>query len=659
MNQYISTSEEEVKEYLQRYPYLYIIVALVGFIFLLRLSYLQLIKGDELRYFSEKNLLKLEKIQAPRGRILDRNGVVLVDNLPGFEVLIIPQFATQLEKTADAISPILDITATNILKMVKKGRVQNGIYRPVRIKDNLSRDEVARLELLRLDHPGLKINMFIKRSYPYTETGAQLYGYVGEISKRLLPTLNKNRPEDKKFRQGDIIGKGGLESSFDEDLRGTDGMDFVQVDAFGRYANFRDSSILQSFQQRQESIAGRNLVLTIDADIQKAAYESMISNQRIGAVVALDPNNGEVLAWVNGPSFDPNEFATGVSQKVWSKLTNDPYKPLRNKVVQDHVPPGSTFKAITAIAALEEKVVNTNTTIHCPGKIKFGRKVYHCHLKHGHGAVNIFQALEQSCDVFFYRVSMQLGIDKIAKYAKALGMGKKTGIDIIGEIPGLVPTTQWKEDRIGEAWQPGENLSNSIGQGFLLATPLQMATVYAGLANNGLIYKPHLVKEILDSDNKKLWQAKFEVLKDNSKDEEAKISRATFDVINKGLWMVSNGDRGTAKWLKVPGIEMAGKTGTVQLFSLNADQVFARCDARPMKQRHHGWFVTYAPAAAPKIVVAVLAEHACSGSGGAGPIARDTVHAFMKKYYPDSLLQTKKPASLPAAAAVPGANSEE
>jgi penicillin-binding protein 2 len=314
------------------------------------------------------------------------------------------------------------------------------------------------------------------------------------------------------------------------------------------------------------------------------------------------------------------------------------------KVIQDHYAPGSTFKAITALAGLQEKQITKNTTVFCPGFFKFGRRTYHCHQKYGHGSVNVVQALERSCDVFFYKLGLSLGIDKMAEYARALGLGTRTGINLVNEVPGLVPTTEWKKKTFGEDWQPGENLSNAIGQGFFLTTALQIAQAFSSFANLGPVYQPHFVKKILDIDGKVLKEIKPELKFDpvtGMNTENLKIDPANYKIIKEGLWMVGNGPQGTARWLKVPGIEMSGKTGTVQLFTLTADQVFADCKSRPIKQRHHGWYVTYAPSNDPEIVVAVLAEHACSGSGGAGPIARDIVKAYMEKYHPEKLAVTK------------------
>ncbi|MAF91119.1 MAG: penicillin-binding protein 2 [Bdellovibrionaceae bacterium] len=643
MSYQLQTPEEEVKEYSSSYTLLYASVVLTFAILGVRLWYLQIYEGNEHRYISERNLVKKSTIYAPRGRILDREGRILVDNQAGFEAIITPQYAAKLEDTAKAIAPILNLQAARIVKKVKKEARQNGKYRPVRIKENLSRDEVTRLSRLQLDHPGLDINMFIKRTYPFHENGAQFLGYVGEISERELPVLNKERSRSDKFHQGDIIGKTGLELNFDDKLRGEDGLKFIQVDAFGRETRLNTSGLFSAFKEKIEAKAGKHLGLTIDADIQEAAYQAFNLNDKIGAAVALDPNNGEVLAWVNAPSFDPNNFTTGISSKLWKSLMNDPFKPLRNKVIQDHNPPGSTFKAVVALAALNEGVITDKTTHNCNGKFRLGRKTYHCHLRYGHGKVDIYTALERSCNVFFYKIANQLGMDKIAKYARALGAGSKTGIDLSREIPGLIPDTDWKQKQFREAWQPGETLSNAIGQGYVLFTPLQLATVFSSIAKNGKVFRPHLVKKVLNSKDEIIQEMEPEVLKDHSPKTggDFKISKKAFSIVQKGLFLVNNGERGTAKWWKIPGVEIAGKTGTAQLFNLSSDQVFAKCEERPIKMRHHGWYVGFAPAEDPKIVVAVLAEHACHGSTGGAPVARDIIRAYMKKYYPEKLKSKK------------------
>lgn len=653
MADYLS-NPEEAKEYSHRYKMLHMIIALLTLIYFIRLWYLQIYKGSEFRFFSDRNRIKIEKVPAPRGMILDREGRILVDNEPGFDVFLTPQYITDLTKYSEVIGDVIKANPPTIVAKVKSEKRKSGDFRPVLIKENLSRDEVIRLERLRIDYPGLDVNMSIRRSYTLKDNGAQLFGYVGEISKEELPRVNKNRAPSEYFEQGDLIGKSGIELSLDHDLRGQIGQSFVQVDAHGRkIESLSVPQVIGSLDISKDYEPGQTIMLTIDKDIQEAAYKAFNGNQKIGGVVVLNPKNGEVLAWINSPSFDPSEFSKGISSKVWSTLVNDPFKPLRNKVIQDHQPPGSTLKAVVALAALQEKVINTNSTTFCPGFYQFGRRTYHCHLKQGHGWVNVVQALEQSCDIFFYKLGMQLGIDTIAKYAKALGLGAKTGIALDNETAGLVPTTEWKKNTLGEEWQPGENLSNAIGQGFFLTTPLQLALVFSGIANDGPVYQPHIVSKMLDVDGKLLREITPELKFDPTVSGSVHIDKANYDIVKRGLYNVANGARGTAKWLKVPGVELAGKTGTVQLFSLSADEVFKKCQSRPLNQRHHGWFASYAPADDPQVVVVVLAEHSCSGSGGAGPVARDILDAYSKKYLKERVeryLAAHKKNGTPAAA---------
>jgi penicillin-binding protein 2 len=644
MNEYLN-DPEEAKEFLPRYKYIYILIGATFVIFILRLWFLQVFQGEELRLFSEKNRFKIKKIQAPRGMIIDREGGILVDNFPGFDVTITPQYALQLEKTAKEVGDILKIPSPKIVQLVNSEKRKNGPFKPVLIKTNLNRDEVARLDRQRINHPGLDISMSIQRTYLMKDTGAQMYGYVGEISKEELPRLNKNKAPDEQFEQGDIVGKNGLEIVYDKELRGESGQDFIQVDARGREIKALGvPEFIGQVSLSKEPVPGHTLMLSIDRYVQQAAYNSFIANNRIGAAVAMNPKTGEILAWVNAPSFDPTEFSKGISSKMWADLVNHPFKPLRNKAIQDHYPPGSTFKAITALAALSEKIITKDTTVFCPGFYKFGRRIYHCHSKSGHGNVNVTQALEQSCDVFFYKMGLSLGIDNIAKYAKALGFGRKTGINLVNEVPGLMPSSEWKKKTFGEEWQPGENLSNAIGQGFILTTAMQIVQAFSSFANMGPVYQPHFVKKILDIDGKVLKEVQPELKFDpvaGLNTDGIQVTKENYELVRKGLWLVGNGAHGTARGVKVPGVEISGKTGTVQLFSLSQDQVFADCKARPIMQRHHGWFVGYAPSEAPDLVVAVLAEHACSGSGGAGPIARDIFRAYIEKYHPEKLLASK------------------
>lgn len=637
MSEYVS-NPEEAKEYVPRYRLLYSMIAITFVLFAMRLWYLQIISGNELREFSEKNRIKQNKISSPRGLMLDRNGKVLVENLPGFEAILSPQYIENLELMASIVGPILDIEPDKIVQKVQKSRKQNGAFSQVRLKENLSREEVFRLKRIRLDTPGLEIRESIVRFYPLKEDGAQVFGYVAEISKRQIPLMNELYKNVFTFEQGDIIGKSGLEETLERDIRGTDGLSFIQVDAHGRETSTQTPNIYGEQIRDQEPVHGNNAVLTIDRDVQEAAFKSMLDNQRIGAAFAMK-SNGEVLAWVSTPSFNPNDFSTGFSSSTWSRLVNDPFKPLRNKVIQDYKSPGSTFKPFVAVAALSEKVVTPTTLIAAPGVFMFGRRPYHDSNRNGYGSITIYEAIERSSNVFFFKMGIALGVDKMFAYINPLGIGQKTGVELAREVAGTMPNSEWKKATVGEEWQPGENLVTAIGQGFVEATPIQMAVAYNAIGTEGKVVKPFIIRKIIDQEGKVLKENFPQVVRDLTETQNTgiKVSQETFKVVKEGMRRVANGDRGTARFWKVPGVPMAGKTGTAQVIGFSADQIYASCTARPIHMRHHGWFVAWAPAENPEITVAVLAEHSCHGNTGAAPIVRDIVQAYFQKYHPEMI----------------------
>lgn len=642
MSDFLSTPEEEAKEFAPRYKVLYIGILCCCFLIFARLWYLQIIQGSELRQFSEKNRVKETKLPAPRGLILDRENRVLVDNLPGFEATISPQYATKLDETAESVGSIIGVPGPRLASDVRKSRLRDGPFRPVKVKENVTLDEVFRLKLLRWEHPGLSINEAIIRFYPLGDNGAQLFGYVGEISKEQIPKYNAKVKGQVEFDQGDVIGKSGLEEIWDLNIRGNDGVSYVEVDARGREAPSDNPSYFGF--KAQPANPGNNLVLTIDKDIQEAAYQAMNRQDpigpRIGGLVVMK-SNGEILAWVSTPSFDPNKFSTVIPPQVWSGLINDPFRPLRNKVIQDHYSPGSTFKPIVALAALNEKVLTPTQLIASPSELQFGRRVYHESHKKNNGFINVIKAIEVSSNVFFYKMGISLGVDRIAKYAKLLGLGAKTQINIGNEVSGLIPTSEWKLKTIGEEWQPGENLSQAIGQGYVLVTPLQMAVAYNAIGLEGQVVKPFLVKKVIDQNNKVIQEFDPEVVRDATEpnDMGVTIDKALFKPVKDGMKRVVEGDGGTARAIRIKGIEIAGKTGTTQVRSFSAEEVYKRCDLLPFTQRHHGWFVAFAPAEKPELTIAVLTQHTCSGARGGAPVVHDVMRAYFKKYRPDLAAQ--------------------
>lgn len=642
MADYVNNPDES-KEYWGRYKYFYFFISMTFVTFAIRLWYLQIISGNELRDFSEKNRIKQMKIPAPRGLILDRQGKVLVQNLPGFEVVLSPQYISNLEELAGHVGPIVGLEPEKIITRVQRSRRVNGPFAMIKLKENLSREEVFRLKRIHLETPGLEIRETILRHYPLEKNGAQLFGYVSEISKKQLPLLNDLYKGILKFEQGDIIGKSGIEENLEKDIRGTDGVSFIQVDAHGRETSLKNPNILGEKISDQDATHGNNAVLTIDRDVQEAAYKSFKKLDRIGALVAMK-SDGQVLAWLSEPAFDPNEFAATISPQTWNQLINDPFKPMRNKVIQDHHSPGSTFKPFVALAALEEKKITETQIIYAPGVFYFGKRPYHDHQKGGHGYINIYDALERSSNVFFYQLGIKLGIDKMYDYISLLGIGQKTGIELAREVPGNMPNAAWKKQYRGEEWQEGENLSTAIGQGFVNTTLMQMTLAYNTIGLKGKVYKPYVIQKIVDQEGKVLKENFPQMVRDLQQVQPngVKISEHTFDIVREGMRRVANGDRGTARFWKIPGVQMAGKTGTAQVMGFSADQIYANCMSRPIHMRHHGWFLAFAPADNPEITVGVLAEHSCHGNTGAAPIVRDVIQAYFEKYHPEMIAEGMK-----------------
>ena len=598
------------------------IIVLAFVLILARLWYLQIYQGDKFFRFSEENRLRKEVIKAPRGMIFSRNNQLLIHNIPRFDAIITPQYLKNKKVTLQRLSKILEMSVDQINAVLKKNLGQ-ARYRPVTIKKNISLREVSIIETENNKMPGVSVETFISREYRDKEVGAHLLGYISEINKKQLPKYRKRDSFDYKL--GDFIGQAGIEEKFDLQLRGDDGFEFVEVDARGRRRRYLQNNALFSAIENKRSKPGNNIRLTIDRDMQLQAFKSL--EGKVGSAVAVDVKTGEVLTMVSRPSFDPSQFSKGLTREYWLSLVNNDRNPLRDRTIQEHYAPGSTFKTITAIAALEEKILTPEQELKCGGTFRLGRRVYHDWKKNGHGMTDVYKAIRRSVDVYFYNIATQLDIDTLAKYAKLYGLGSKTGISLSRETSGLIPTREWKKKRTGEDWQLGETLSCVIGQSYVLATPLQLALAYAAIANNGKLLKPYLIKEIFSNSGEILESSKPEVVK------EIKISQKNLDAVKKGLYQVANHPRGTAWWYRGRGIQMAGKTGTAQVRSMNKKELFSRCEDMPYKDRHHGIFVGYAPADDPKIAVAAVVEHGCHGSSAAAPVVRDVVTTYMSKYH--------------------------
>ncbi|MCF8125308.1 MAG: penicillin-binding protein 2 [Desulfotignum sp.] len=579
---------------------------LTVFVFLfLRLVYLQLIKGEEFRRLSETNCVRLKSIKPSRGLIYDRHNTLLVDNRPAFDLVIVLEDAAPVPDTVSFLSLLIHESYADLMDNIQKAG-DAAFYKPITLKKDISRDQLAIVEAHKFDLPGIHIETEPTRHYIYPGTASHLLGYLGQINKRELET--EKYPHVKS---GDNIGRYGVEKTFEPFLQGRRGGRQVEVDVNGRVVK-----VLKTV----EPLPGNDLYLTLDLSLQQMA-EDLIKDHD-GAVVALDPSNGDVLVMASNPGFNQNDFIGGISSDKWRALMENPGHPMTNKAIQAEYPPASTYKTLTAIAALEEKVIGGDTTTFCPGFYVFRGRRYHCWSRHGHGKLSVVDALAQSCDVFFYQTGEKTGVDALAQYANGCGLGRPTGIALAHERHGLIPTSVWKRQRFNEPWHPGETLSISIGQGFNLVTPLQMAVFTAAIANGGTLYRPRIIKTIQDDRGRVIKKIDPEIT------GGIPAGAKTLELVKKGLVKVIQGDRGTARSLRIKGIEMAGKTGTAQVFSRKTGEKFDN-EKLERKLQDHAWFVCYAPAQNPVIAISVIIEHGEHGSSAAAPVAGALVRKYL------------------------------
>jgi len=615
--------DDLVKAHKQRADVIGNIILTCFSLLLARLWFLQIYKGEEFYKYSLENRLRKEVLEASRGLMFSRDNEILVYNVPRFDVIVTPQYLKNKIETIEKLSDILDMPVASIEAILKKNRSQAS-YRPVTIKKNISRQEVAIIETENAKIPGISVTTVISREYTDGSTGAHLLGYISEISQQQLPQLKKRDNFD--YRLGDTIGQSGLEEKLDLELRGEDGYEFMEVDARGRKRRVINSELFTGIEMKSAQ-AGNNVRLTIDRDVQMAAVKGL--EGKVGAAVAISTETGEILAMVSTPAFHPSLFSLGLTRDFWNSLVTDPDKPLLDRAIQSHYSPGSTFKTITLIAALESGVIDENFEVNCNGKFPMGSRPFHCWKKHGHGRVGVHKSIVESCDVFFYKIATKLDIDVLAKYSKLLGFGSKSEIFLPREISGLIPSKEWKKKRFGSEWHMGETLSCVIGQSYVNVTPLQLAMSYAAIANGGHLFRPYVYKEVFSNDGQIKKKTNPELIR------ETGISQKTLDIVRKALNGAVNEPHGTAFAQKGHGIHMAGKTGTSQVVSFSADKIFNRCEDKEYQFRHHGLFAGFAPYENPKIAVAVIVEHGCHGSSAAGPVAREMITSYMKKYQPE------------------------
>ncbi len=605
MDKYLKTADTDW--YKQRITGV-IVCALAAFVVLLiRLIVLQVIMGDEYRHLSLNNSIRLQSIDPPRGRLYDRNGDLLVDNRPSFDVNITLKDAAPLDPTLDKLALHLKTPADTLLSQIKQTRGVSA-YSPLLLQQDVGRDTLASIEVNKFDLPGVSVNVNLRRHYIRERQAAHLIGYLSEISPAELKS--GSYPD---CRSGDLIGKFGAEKVYENSLRGKRGGRQVEVNANGLVVR-----ILKTVAAEP----GHNVYLTIDQNLQHRA-EALLEGV-VGAAVAVEPATGKILTLASSPAFDQNSFVGGITREQWKSLISNPFRPMSNRAIQGEYPPGSTYKIITALAGLQEGVIDDKTVLHCPGHYRFGNRIYRCWKRGGHGKVDIIKAVEESCDVFFYQVGQRLGVDRLAWYAKAFGLGSPTGVHLDHEAHGLIPTAAWKKRRTGVPWQKGETLSIAIGQGFNLATPIQMAVLAAAVANGGHRYRPLILDNIKLVDGQSLQKNEPKLI------GKLPVSPAHLELVKLGLWKVVNGENGTARGSRLADIDISGKTGTSQVISRKQDESMAEEDL-PVHLRSHAWFVAYAPSEKPTIAVAVVIEHGEHGSGAAAPIAKEMIKAFLRK----------------------------
>jgi penicillin-binding protein 2 len=567
---------------------IFVILLMVGF------WKLQVVQSGKFVDLAERNQIRSISIIAPRGPMLDREGRILVDSYPSFSILLLRDDMKALQKSLLQIEEGLGISREDIMEQLDAAK-NEAKFLPIIIKPAASVADIAFVESHRADIPVLELMMVQRRRYQLGEMLASGIGYVGEVSPHEL------EGSDGHYRPGDIVGKAGLEKQYNDVLEGKDGMRRVVVNSVGKVMRTLDNV---------EAVPGKPIQLTIDYDLQAVAETDM--HDKEGAVVAMDPRTGEILAMVSRPTFDPNDFAVRIQEGQWNKLNTDPETPLLNRAIQAQLAPGSVFKIVMATAMLESKAIPETLTEYCPGYATFYGRMFKCHVYGkgaGHGVVDFHKAIVQSCDVYFYNVGKLLGIDRISEYATALGLGRRTGIDLPSEEAGLVPSEEWAERVYHRKWYAGETISVAVGQGAVTTTPIQLARMIGAVASGGLLVEPHMLKNF-----------------PNPRVDHFPISDDTVEKVTQGMYGVVN-EGGTAAGARLQNIEFCGKSGSAQVIGYDVRN-------RLGKQREfkdNAWFVGYAPRRNPEIVVAVLVQGGEHGGAVAGPIARDVVKAYYDK----------------------------
>lgn len=564
---------------------------------------LQVVQHARYEELAENNHQRTLALRAPRGVVFDRNGHVLVENRHSYSISIVREHTKDLNRTIQMLAGVIGVDEARVREIVERHR-REPTYRPITVVQDASLAQVAAVTARRLDFelPDVVVEEVPTRKYPEA-LAAHLFGYVGEVNDVQVAANN--------LKSGDIVGQSGIEKIYNSLLMGEDGAKRVVVNSVGRE--------IRTLEEDPPN-DGQRLTLTIDYDVQKAIEDGFKALGYNGAAVVLDPNSGEVLAFTSVPAYDPNAFASGIDRATWASLNSDELRPLQDRAIQGRYSPGSTFKMAVALAGLEEGLITPDFKAHCVGAATFYGRPFKCWKKGGHGAMDLRHAIEQSCDVYFYTVGNIVGVDRINKWSAMLGLGVKSGIDLPNEVQGLVPSTEWKRQRFNEKWYAGETISVAIGQGAVAVTPVSMAVYMATLANGGTRVTPYLLNAVDDGTG---WKR----VPPPPPQSKLDIDPAKLQAIRDGLWMVVNAS-GTGRNAQLKGYDVAGKTGTAQVISLEGAKAAKGRTTRDL--RDHGWFVFFAPRDKPKIAGAVFVEHGEHGSNAA-IVAKHALETFFAK----------------------------
>jgi penicillin-binding protein 2 len=602
----VELNTQKMEEFKGRRIYFLVALGLAFLLIVIRLWQLEVIQGNEFRRLSENNRIRLREDPADRGMLLDRKGRVLAHNRPSFAAFLVPEDVKGNAEVLRTVAEILQMGQGEIESKLQS-RKRRPPFQPVKIKSDIDWKELVLLESSRIYLPGVITDVRPTREYNYGPLAAHLIGYIGEAGEAELRQSNGN-----PYRMGALLGKYGVEYQWEADLRGVDGGRQVEVDAHGR-----EIKLLRSV----EPLPGDNITLTIDLDLQETAEKAF--QDKNGAFLAMDPQTGRILAMLSKPSFDPSLFTGNFSAEEWKALQENPFHPLQNKGVQGQYPPGSVFKIVTALAGLESGIITPQTQLTCTGLYPYGNRDFRCWKEGGHGTLDLHRAIVESCDIYFYQVGLKVGVDRIARYAGQLGLGRLTGIPYPHEKQGIVPSTSWKIKHLGVPWYSGETLSLAVGQGYISTTPLQLLQLISAVANGGKFYLPQVVQRVENIYG--VTSKEYPPLEVGS----TFVSPNNLDFIREALRGVVNDPHGTGGACALKEAVVAGKTGTAQVVRMAQDFKKGDMDRMPLQFQDHAWFVAFAPFEKPQIAVVVLVEHGGFGATAAVPIAKKVIEKYL------------------------------